>query len=80
MAVKANLKGNPIFPKPTSNSAMVFSIVSFIEILEVFMTNEQRTPEGDLLLLTLAMTADTNANGDIFGGWIMSRWILVELS
>ena len=32
VAVKANLRGKPIFPKPTSNSAMVFSIVSLIEI------------------------------------------------
>lgn len=31
------------------------------------------TPQGQLLLRTLAMPADTNANGDIFGGWIMSQ-------
>ncbi len=30
-------------------------------------------PKGQLLLRTLAMPADTNANGDIFGGWIMSQ-------
>ena len=30
-------------------------------------------PRGNLLLRTLAMPADTNANGDIFGGWIMSQ-------
>ena len=30
-------------------------------------------PDGELLLRTLAMPADTNANGDIFGGWIMSQ-------
>lgn len=30
-------------------------------------------PVGQLLLRTLAMPADTNANGDIFGGWIMSQ-------
>ncbi len=30
-------------------------------------------PQGELLLRTLAMPADTNANGDIFGGWIMSQ-------
>lgn len=30
-------------------------------------------PDGQLLLRTLAMPADTNANGDIFGGWIMSQ-------
>ena len=30
-------------------------------------------PNGDLVLRTLAMPADTNPNGDIFGGWIMSQ-------
>ncbi|NOI67826.1 MULTISPECIES: acyl-CoA thioester hydrolase YciA [unclassified Vibrio] len=30
-------------------------------------------PRGQMLLRTLAMPADTNANGDIFGGWIMSQ-------
>lgn len=30
-------------------------------------------PQGELVLRTLAMPADTNANGDIFGGWIMSQ-------
>lgn len=30
-------------------------------------------PCGKLLLRTLAMPADTNPNGDIFGGWIMSQ-------
>ena len=37
------------------------------------MTDAQREPDGDLLLRTVAMPADTNANGDIFGGWIMSQ-------
>ncbi|WP_427838223.1 acyl-CoA thioester hydrolase YciA [Actinobacillus pleuropneumoniae] len=32
-----------------------------------------RNPNGKLLLRTLAMPSDTNANGDIFGGWIMSQ-------
>ncbi|GAD79400.1 acyl-CoA thioester hydrolase YciA [Vibrio ezurae] len=31
------------------------------------------SPRGEMLLRTLAMPADTNANGDIFGGWIMSQ-------
>ena len=31
------------------------------------------TPQGDLILRTLAMPADTNPNGDIFGGWIVSQ-------
>ena len=30
-------------------------------------------PEGELVLQTIAMPADTNANGDIFGGWLMSQ-------
>ena len=34
---------------------------------------QPRRPRGSLLLRTLAMPADTNANGDIFGGWIMSQ-------
>jgi len=37
------------------------------------MTEEVNSPKGQLLLRTLAMPADTNANGDIFGGWIMSQ-------
>jgi acyl-CoA thioesterase YciA len=30
-------------------------------------------PRGVLALRISAMPADTNANGDIFGGWVMSR-------
>ena len=30
-------------------------------------------PQGDLCIRTLAMPADTNANGDIFGGWLLSQ-------
>lgn len=37
------------------------------------MSESERQPEGDMLLRTLAMPADANANGDIFGGWIMSQ-------
>ena len=29
--------------------------------------------KGNLILRTLAMPADTNPNGDLFGGWIMSQ-------
>ncbi len=31
------------------------------------------TPQGDLSLQTVAMPADTNPHGDIFGGWLMSQ-------
>jgi len=37
------------------------------------MTDSNDEPQGNLILRTLAMPADTNANGDIFGGWIMSQ-------
>lgn len=30
-------------------------------------------PKGELVIRTIAMPADTNPNGDIFGGWIMSQ-------
>ncbi|MFQ8431612.1 acyl-CoA thioester hydrolase YciA [Amaricoccus sp. W119] len=33
----------------------------------------QDKPKGTLALQTIAMPADTNANGDIFGGWLMSQ-------
>jgi len=31
------------------------------------------TPQGDLSLQAVAMPADTNPHGDIFGGWLMSQ-------
>ena len=30
-------------------------------------------PRGTLTVRVIAMPADTNANGDIFGGWVLSR-------
>lgn len=30
-------------------------------------------PVGEITLQTIAMPADTNANGDIFGGWLMGQ-------
>jgi acyl-CoA thioesterase YciA len=30
-------------------------------------------PRGDLCIRAVAMPADTNANGDIFGGWLLSQ-------
>ena len=35
--------------------------------------NAENEPCGDLSIRTLAMPADTNANGDIFGGWLLSQ-------
>lgn len=30
-------------------------------------------PTGEIVIRTIAMPADTNANGDIFGGWLLSQ-------
>ncbi len=37
------------------------------------MIESKDQPGGELILRTVAMPADTNPNGDIFGGWIMSQ-------
>ena len=36
-------------------------------------TTDGRGPTGNLTLRISAMPCDTNANGDIFGGWVMAR-------
>lgn len=35
--------------------------------------SEANGPSGELTLRTMAMPADTNAAGDIFGGWVLSQ-------
>jgi acyl-CoA thioesterase YciA len=35
--------------------------------------NTDTEPCGDLCIRSIAMPADTNANGDIFGGWLLSQ-------
>jgi acyl-CoA thioesterase YciA len=35
--------------------------------------NQIHEPNGELFIQTVAMPADTNANGDIFGGWLLSQ-------
>lgn len=37
------------------------------------MSTENATPHGELTIRTIAMPKDTNANGDIFGGWLVSQ-------
>ncbi|MFN8770146.1 MAG: acyl-CoA thioesterase [Neisseriaceae bacterium] len=32
-----------------------------------------KSPNGELVIKTLAMPNDTNSNGDIFGGWVLSQ-------
>jgi acyl-CoA thioesterase YciA len=40
---------------------------------EAGMTTETEDPRGELTVRTIAMPKDTNANGDIFGGWVLSQ-------
>lgn len=35
--------------------------------------DEEPCPSGELTLQTVAMPGDTNPNGDMFGGWLMSQ-------
>src|SRR5271157_3799250 len=37
------------------------------------MSDPTRPPEDQPLIRTIAMPADTNPNGDIFGGWLMAQ-------
>ncbi len=37
------------------------------------MADADQIPTGELTLRTLAMPADANAAGDIFGGWVMAQ-------
>ncbi len=37
------------------------------------MNETETRPEGEPAIRTVAMPADTNPNGDIFGGWLMAQ-------
>lgn len=37
------------------------------------MSQDSLEPRGELTIRTVAMPADTNPSGDIFGGWLMSQ-------
>src|SRR5438045_9536787 len=34
---------------------------------------QSERPKGELVIQTIAMPRDTNRNGDIFGGWLVSQ-------
>lgn len=42
--------------------------------------NESKEPTGKLEIRVLAMPANINPNGDIFGGWVVSQMDLAGLS
>jgi acyl-CoA thioesterase YciA len=44
------------------------------------MQHIHKEPTGELAIRTLAMPGDTNVNGDIFGGWVISYMDLAGLS
>ena len=50
--------------KPTTKAAST-AVVSPLD--------ETPAPSGELTLQTIPMPRDTNANGDIFGGWLLSQ-------
>lgn len=61
-----------------SNSSCLYQILdgTIVEVqtsLRRLTMTEESFPRGELLLRTSPMPADTNANGDVFGGWIMSQ-------
>jgi len=37
------------------------------------VTDAPHEPTGELSIRTLAMPADTNQNGEIFGGWVLGQ-------
>ena len=47
--------------------------MSTTETPETFESPESMDPRGELAIRTLAMPADTNPSGDIFGGWVMAQ-------
>src|SRR4029078_10108306 len=54
-------------------SAVVRSLCAAPRITGLEKVNMTETPRGTLTVRISARPADTNANGDIFGGWVLSR-------
>lgn len=41
--------------------------------MSVPASDDPALPNGEVVIRTIAMPADANANGDIFGGWLMAQ-------
>ena len=54
------------------NALGIFNVT---EVALIYMNtiNESPAPAGKLISQTIAMPRETNANGDIFGGWLLSQ-------
>ena len=42
-------------------------------VSEAAVSSNEESPRGELTTRTLAMPADANPSGDIFGGWVLSQ-------
>ena len=42
-------------------------------MIDTQAVHAQTEPSGELSIRTMAMPADTNQNGDIFGGWLLGQ-------
>ena len=42
--------------------------------------DDNPSPNGEMSLQTIAMPKDTNASGDIFGGWLLSQMDIAAVS
>jgi acyl-CoA thioesterase YciA len=57
----------------SKNEAKNKQDTDFLEIARQRARHGRQQEEGVLLLRTIAMPADTNPAGDVFGGWIMAQ-------
>lgn len=53
-------------------------MIAEIGLVKNMTIDQDPKPIGDLTLKTIAMPADSNANGDILGGWLVSQMDLAS--
>ena len=53
-----------------STRSIIVLLARYVTVVRMEASEE---PKGELVIRTIAMPADTNPSGDIFGGWIMSQ-------
>src|SRR5690606_33887305 len=63
----------PVDPSLCINRLACASRIGFCAGQKGQIMTDSPRPTGELTLRTLAMPADANAAGDIFGGWVMSQ-------
>ena len=50
-----------------------YMTLKFLQDIVVLEKENMPEPKGELAIRTLAMPADVNPAGDIFGGWVISQ-------